>query len=312
MVELGLYAVARVYWTVFSIPLHSSEQAVRVLFLIVGSLTAIVGGIECFGQRHLKRLLAFSTISHVGVMILGFALLDPSALAGAAIYVLGHGTIKAALFICAGILLHRFETVDEFELQGRCGRMPWTGMAMFLGALALAGLPTFGTFFGAAKIEESLERQNLSWLCIIIALSGLLTGAAVLRVAARAFLGWGERDHASGGEGGPKIAMDRETHGHPAETPVTMFLPAVILLAFSLVLALSGSVREWIETMALRMTDAQGYRELVLHGNSVALAAIAHSSREFPSYWRELVTSGLAIFLALPPCIQPRWAEAAV
>lgn len=299
MVELGLYAVARVYWTVFSIPLHSSQEAVRVLFLIVGSLTAIVGGIECFGQRHLKRLLAFSTISHVGVMILGFALLDPSALGGAAIYVLGHGTVKAALFICAGILLHRFQTVDEFELQGHCGRMPWTGLLMFLGALGLAGLPTFGTFFGEAKIEESFESHGLAWLSIVIALSGLLTGAAVLRVAARAFLGWGEREQASGGEGGPKIAMDRETQGKSVGTPATMFLPALLLLAFSLVLAISGDMRESIETMALRMTDAEGYRDLVLHGNSAALTAVAHSSMEFPSYWRELTTTALAVLLAL-------------
>lgn len=299
MVELGLYAVVRVYWTIFSIPLHPSFEAVRVLFLIVGSLTAIVGGLECFGQRHLKRLLAFSTISHVGVMILGFALLDPSALAGAAIYVLGHGTVKAALFICAGILLHRFQTVDEFELQGHCGRMPWTGSLMFLGALGLAGLPTFGTFFGEAKIEERFDRHGLGWLSIVITLSGLLTGAAVLRVAARAFLGWGEREKAGGGEGGPKIAMNRETHGHPVGTPATMFLPALLLLALSLVLPLSSGVREWIETMALRMTDAEGYRDLVLHGNSAALTAVAHPSTEFPSYWRELTTVALAVLLAL-------------
>lgn len=299
MVQLGLYAVARVYWTVFSIPLHFSQDAVRDLFLIVGTLTAIVGGIECFSQRHLKRLLAFSTISHVGVMILGFALLDPSALAGTAIYVLGHGTAKAALFICAGILLHRFKTVDEFELQGHCRRMPWTGLVMFLGALGLAGIPTFGTFFGEAKIEESLDAHRLGWLSVVIALSGVLTAAAVLRVAARAFLGWGERHHASGGSGGPKIPMDRETQGRPGRTPATMFLPAAFLLALSTSVALSGTMRESIETMTLRMTDAEGYRSLVLRGSSAALTAVANSSREFPSFWRELTTAGIAALLAL-------------
>lgn len=295
MVELGLYAVARVYWSVFSVPLHASHEAVRTLFLIIGSLTAIVGGIECFSQRHLKRLLAFSTISHMGVMILGFAMLEPSALSGTAIYVLGHGTVKAALFICAGILLHRFQSVDEFELQGHCGRLPWAGIVMFLGALGLAGMPTFGTFYGEAKIEESFESSGLEWLSIVIALSGLLTGAAVLRVAARAFLGWGDRHDASG----PKIDMERETQAKSAGTPATMILPAIFLLALSIVLALSGNVREWVETMALRMTDAGGYRNLVLNGNSAALTAVARASSDFPSYWRELTTCGLAIALAM-------------
>src|ERR1700761_3501069 len=71
MVELGLYAAARVYWSVFSVPLAAHSSATGALFLTIGPLTVIVGGIECFGQRHLKRLLAFSTISHTGVMFLG-------------------------------------------------------------------------------------------------------------------------------------------------------------------------------------------------------------------------------------------------
>jgi multicomponent Na+:H+ antiporter subunit D len=299
MVELGLYAVARVYWTVFAVPLHPYEGAVRTLFLIVGTLTILVGGIECFSQRHLKRLLAFSTISHMGVMVIGFALLEPSALAGSALYVLGHGMVKGTLFICAGILLHRFETVDEFELQGRCARMPWTGLLMGLGALGLAGVPPFGLFFGEAKIEDALKEQNLEWFSLVIALSGLLTAAAVLRVAARAFLGLGERHDDSAGEGGPKIPMERETDGHSRRTPATMLLPAFLLLGLALVVALSGTFRDAVESMSLRMTSPEGYRALVLHGDSAALSLVAPSSSEFPSFWRELTTAGVAILLAL-------------
>jgi multicomponent Na+:H+ antiporter subunit D len=299
MVELGLYAVARVYWTVFSIPLHAHEGSIRTLFLIVGTLTALVGGIECFSQRHLKRLLAFSTISHMGVMVLGFALLAPAALAGAALYVLGHGMVKSALFICAGILLHRFETVDEFELQARCTRMPWTGVVMGLAALGLAGVPPFGTFFGEAKIEDALKEQNLEWFSLVIALSGLLTAGAVLRVAGRAFLGLGERHNGSGGEEGPKIPMERETEGRSRRTPATMFLPAVLLLALALAVALNGTFRDAVETMSLRMASPEGYRALVLHGDSAALAIVAPSSSEFPPFWRELTTAALALLLAL-------------
>jgi multicomponent Na+:H+ antiporter subunit D len=298
MVELGLYAVARVYWTVFAIPLDPYRDAIRALFLAVGGLTAIVGGIECFGQRHLKRLLAFSTISHMGVMIMGFALLDASALAGSALYVLGHGMVKASLFVCAGILLHRFQDVDEHNLQGHCRRMPWTGLIMFLGAMGLAGIPTFGNFFGEAKLEEVLDRQKLSWLALVITISGILTSGAVLRIVARVFLGWGEREE-GGGAGGPKISMQRETGGRPTAVPATMFIPALLLLVMALLIALSGRLREAIGIAAYHMEDARGYHALVLQGKT-AFSPLPQSGREsFPSFWRELLTAGLAMLLAL-------------
>jgi multicomponent Na+:H+ antiporter subunit D len=115
MVELGLYAVARVYWTLVAWPqnaLSPSHTPLRGLLLVAGALTAIVGAMMCFGQRHLKRLLAFSTVSHVGLMLLGIAALTPEGLAGTAQYVIGHGCAKSALFIVSGILLHRYATVD--------------------------------------------------------------------------------------------------------------------------------------------------------------------------------------------------------
>jgi multicomponent Na+:H+ antiporter subunit D len=299
MVELGLYAVARVYWALFSQPLEPYRPAIQALFLTIGSFTAVVGGIGCFGQRHLKRLLAFSTISHMGVMIIGFALLNPTALAGAALYVIGHGAVKAALFICAGILLHRFQSVDEFELQGRGRNIKWTGMVMFIGALGLTGLPTFGNFFGESKIEDALDAHRLSGMAGIIMLSGVLTGGAVLRVAARIFLGWGERDEASAGEGGPKIPMDRETGHGGHRTPATMFLPAVLLLGVAVVLVIPATFRSSVEEAAHQFQDVHGYRDLVLNPSAWAKGSFEPTTEKtLPSYWRELISAGVALLAA--------------
>ena len=297
MVELGLYAVARVYWTVFAVPLHGFDPAVRALFLTVGVLTIVIGGIECFGQRHLKRLLAFSTISHMGVMIIGFALLDLSGLAGTALYVIGHGMVKGALFVCAGIVLHRFQSVDEHELQGRGRSMPWVALLMFVGALGLAGVPTFGNFFGEAKIDEGLEAHGLSWLSYVMSLSGVLTAGAVLRYAARVFMGWGERLPDTGG--GPNIPMERETEGHSRRVPATMFIPAALLLAGSVVVALDGRLRTGIESAAGLFENSTGYQSLVLRGVPASLPPHEHPTTHFPPFWRELVTAALAALLAL-------------
>src|SRR5262249_24923640 len=88
MVELGLYAAARLYSTASEGTLRPHAHALRGVLLAVGVLTAVLGATMCFLQRHLKRLLAFSTIAHGGVFLCGIALLDTKGLAGAGIYVL--------------------------------------------------------------------------------------------------------------------------------------------------------------------------------------------------------------------------------
>src|SRR5207248_1442777 len=143
--ELGLYGIARVYWSVFGTTLgHRAE--ISHLFLALGVLTAVVGALYCFRERHVKRLLAFSTISHAGLFLAGFALLTPLGLAGAAIYVAAHGLLKGALFLCVGIVLHRLGSVNETWLHGRGRALPVTGAVFTLTALGLADLPPFATF----------------------------------------------------------------------------------------------------------------------------------------------------------------------
>lgn len=113
-----------VYWTVFVSPLGAHVQAVRALLISVGVVTALPGAVMCLLQHHLKRLLAFSTISHAGMFVIGAGLLTPLGLAGTATYVLAHAMVKGSLFLCAGILLHHFESIDVNRLHGRGVRCP--------------------------------------------------------------------------------------------------------------------------------------------------------------------------------------------
>src|SRR5437763_5562967 len=138
MVELGLYGVARVYWTVFEGSFAPHAHALSHVLLGIGVLTVVVGAVMCFFQQHIKRVLAFSTISHMGLFLVAFALFDHAALAGAAVYILAHGFVKAARSVCAGIVLHRLRGVDAEAQRGRGRVMPWTGAVFALGGLALA------------------------------------------------------------------------------------------------------------------------------------------------------------------------------
>jgi formate hydrogenlyase subunit 3/multisubunit Na+/H+ antiporter MnhD subunit len=75
MVELGIYAVGRVYWTLFDGTLSPDAAALRPLLIGIGVVTALVGATMCLRQRHLKRMLAFSTVSHIGLFLICLGLL---------------------------------------------------------------------------------------------------------------------------------------------------------------------------------------------------------------------------------------------
>src|SRR5881227_927446 len=148
MVELGIYAIARIYWTIFAGPLGPHGVQLRAILIAFGTLTALWGAVMCFAQRHIKRLLAFSTISHVGMFLCGIGLLSAKGLAAVAVYVVGHGLTKAALFMLTGVLIHRYSDIDEFDLHGKGRAIPIAGVLFAVGGVLLSAIPVVTLFFG--------------------------------------------------------------------------------------------------------------------------------------------------------------------
>ncbi|HTD35794.1 MAG TPA: proton-conducting transporter membrane subunit [Candidatus Elarobacter sp.] len=191
MVQAGLYAVARVYWSVYSGALAEHEHVLRTVLIAFGIVTAFTGAFMSFGQRHFKRLLAFSTVAHTGILVCAFALLSAHGVAGMIVYILGHGLTKGGLFMCSGILLNRLGSVDVEELRGKLRTRVWGSLAIFFGALALAGLPPFGTFLGTSLIEHAADDAGLGWLPYVLLVAAALTGGSVLNALGRMAFGWG-------------------------------------------------------------------------------------------------------------------------
>jgi multicomponent Na+:H+ antiporter subunit D len=296
MVQLGLYAIARIYWVIFSGVGVPSPEGIRTLFLVVGSLTAVLGALYCFGQRHLKRLLAFSTVSHVGLMLLAFALLDPRAFGGMAIYVVGHGLVKGSLFIGAGILLHRFRSVDEYDVPR--GRMPGVGVLMLAGAWGLAGLPPFTTALGGARVEEVAKLQHGAWLSAITIFADALTAGAVLRFSGRVFfhLGHGKPEVL---REAPHIHTEVETRGDHYRVPACMWVSMVLLLVAAVVTG--GAVHNRVERYAKQFETPGVYAAAVLDGRSEAPPPTTFESRgaEYSASWwwtRAFVFAGMIAF----------------
>ena len=259
MVELGLYAVARVYWTVFW-PAFGDAIALRVVLLGSGLLTMVVGGLEALAQQHLKRLLAFSTISHVGMFMIGISLLTPDALAAVAVFIAAHGLLKGSLFQSAGILMHRFDTIDEGHLHGRGRGLPVEGVVFGVGALCLAGLPLAGSGLGHELLDDAVTSAQLHWLPPLLLVGGALPAAAVVRAAAHIYLGVGRPME-------PKPDYEgRETASDLGRTPVVMLAPCATLLAASVALAWVARLPAVAEAATRSFQATGAYAAQVLQG----------------------------------------------
>jgi multicomponent Na+:H+ antiporter subunit D len=253
----------------------------------------------CVVQRHIKRLLAFSTISHVGVFLCGIGLLSAQGLAGVAVYVVGHGLTKAALFMLAGILLHRFRSVDELDLHGRGRALPLVGVLFAVGGLLLAAIPIFTTFFGKSLLDGAAIDGHYPWLPAILVISSAATGGAVLRVTGRVFLGWGPKEGPEDALQGPaREEQDEESAARDRTPPLMVVTPAVLLLGAIVIALIPGAVPGF-ETAADHFRDHGAYIGWVLRGVA-HFPAVAESHLKGYDYVYGLVaTAGVVGVAAL-------------
>jgi hydrogenase-4 component F len=118
----------------------------HTLLLVFGSLSVVVAAFLMVVQRDLKRLLAYSSIEHMGIVALGVGLGGTLGLFGALLHAFNHSIAKSLLFFTAGNVRENFSTLRMEKIRGMARTLPWTSGALVIGTLAIVGLPPFGLF----------------------------------------------------------------------------------------------------------------------------------------------------------------------
>src|SRR5262249_54014516 len=185
MIKLGVYGLLRASF----VWLSSAQSGWGVALLLVGALSAVAGVLYAVVDRDLKRLLAFSSIENVGIVLVGtgaavvFAAsalpgLALLALAAALYHAVNHAAFKGLLFMAAGAVLHGTGTRDMESLGGLIKRQPWTAACFLVGAVAIAGLPPLNGFVSEwLTFQALLQNDLLQWpamnLVFALAIAGL-------------------------------------------------------------------------------------------------------------------------------------------
>jgi len=188
MVKAGVYLVARVVSAAWEVP-----AVLGLVVAVMAMITIFMAIVSYFRQDDLKRLLAYSTIAHLGYVLIGCALgIFGSAIGfrGGVLHILCHGVAKGTLFLCAGAIAYSTGTRRISRLRGLAGKMPLTATAFVVGAIAVTGVPPFSTFWSKFLIfTGSLEVSNGAILLVLLAAESVVSFAWFMWVAQRIFLG---------------------------------------------------------------------------------------------------------------------------
>ena len=217
MVTAGVYLIAR------AAPIYNLSDTGRLVVCLIGVITLMIGAIVGCAYDDIKKVLAYSTVSQIGYMILAVGL-GPVGYALGILHLLTHGFFKAGLFLGAGSVMHAMnDDVDMRRFGGLWRKLPVTFVTFGLGYLALIGFPFLSGYFSKDAIIEAAFAQEgwQGWVFGGLAtLAAGLTGFYMTRLMLMTFFGesrWKEHTSADGRE------------YHPHESPVTMTAPMIVL-----------------------------------------------------------------------------------
>ena len=263
MVVAGVYLVGRAYFIFSALP------TVMNVIAWIGGFTAFFAATIAVTQRPFKRILAYSTISQLGYMMLA---LGVGSLTASMFHLMTHAFFKALMFLCAGAVIEAMnEEADIFKMGGLRHRMPTTFKCMTIGVLAIAGVPPFAGFFSKDMILAAAAEVSTP-LYLLAAATAFMTAFYMARLLFVAFFG--------------EVREDCPAH----ETNSYMKWPLVVLAVLAVLSGAWGHIAgfgEWV----YYGTAAEEHIDFMIAGSSVVLTFIAFAlayeiyvAKRFSSY----------------------------
>ncbi|MFC2021989.1 NADH-quinone oxidoreductase subunit L [Chloroflexota bacterium] len=268
MVSAGVFLVARTF------PLFEHSLQAVTTVAIIGGVTAIFAASMGLVATDIKRVLAYSTISQLGYMMLG---LGTGGVAIGIFHLFNHAFFKALLFLGAGSVNHATGTFDMRLMGGLRKVMPWTYATFVIGSLSLAGIWPLSGFWSKDEILISSLGSN-TVLFVLAMITVFMTAFYMFRVVFMTF-------------GGEYRGGSPEAHGHPHESPPVMVMPMVVLAVLAVVSGFwnvtghfdafmgHGETHSFVEGFFGILTHALPWISLIMAGSGILLAYAMYSAK---------------------------------
>ncbi len=277
MVTAGVYLIARTFTLFTADPLSMTVVA------YTGAFTALFAATIALAQDDIKRVLAFSTLSQLGYMVLA---LGVGGYTAGMFHLTTHAFFKALLFLGAGSVIHSVHTNDIWEMGGLWPKMKATGWTFLIACLAISGIAPFAGFWSKDEIFVAVEQSRIpghGLLLTAAVFTAFLTAFYMFRLFFVVFMG-PRKKAAHGSTGG-------DSHGEPHESPLNMVLPLSILGFFSVVAGLVNApgINAYSRFLYFGSEPEIGVFHFGLAGVST-LAAVAGIILAGAFYWKHLLS----------------------
>ncbi len=183
LLKMGSYGLIRAAWM-----LPAAAEALQGLLMALGLASLIYGGVLAWQQRDLKAMIAYSSISHMGVVLLGLAALNTAGLTGAVMQMVAHGLVAGALFLLIGLLYERTHTRDLADYGSLVKVMPRFAFFAILAFIAAVGMPGTAGFVAELHVLAGGFERWGGWMALLT-LTVVISAAYALRTVGRLFTG---------------------------------------------------------------------------------------------------------------------------
>jgi len=214
-IKVGLYAVVRVIFTIFG------ASSILQFLVFLGLVTLLIGEVSAFSQNNIKRLLAYSSIGQIGLIVFALGMGISSGVVGGLFQLISHALSKALLFLAVGYMIYRSGSMDISKLEGMGKRMPLTSLAFTIGAFSLVGLPPFIGFPSKFLIiRAALSKHELlsTVLVAFVLLGTVIEGAYFFRIVQVLYF-----------KGNP-TDLQREEAPVPALIPIFILIVLIVMV----------------------------------------------------------------------------------